>query len=291
MGDEGIRLGKKGLGVGGPTGGGEDVATDRVVRGGGISRMSVERGRSVARILANLVSAGGLSSITITSLAGCWVEFWDPLDLGRWGWGGVTGMRSSAEFSWLGSWSEHKEGVSSVEPGPPVNGLGLAARRVVVDGKGTEVATVRVGGRWCTPSGGGWVRTSDGSSSRGIDEKSKEALEVVSRRFSLEATERVGLVKTQATGSANIRDGPEPESSVLCRLFPVSAPPTLNLRLSVEVFVSRSGGTISVSILWIDARLPVLRNLTDFISLRKAAILSPPRLTVGCPVRLVLVGA
>jgi len=64
-----MRLGKMSFGVGGLAGG-EDVATDNAV-GGGISRMSVERCRSVARMLANLVNAGGLSSIVITSLAGC----------------------------------------------------------------------------------------------------------------------------------------------------------------------------------------------------------------------------
>jgi len=102
MGDEGTRLGKKSFGVGGLVGG-EDVVADTAVRGGGISGVFVERCCSVARKFASLVSAGGLSSITITSLAGCWVELCDPLDLGLWGWGGVTGKRSSAEFSWLGS--------------------------------------------------------------------------------------------------------------------------------------------------------------------------------------------
>ena len=83
MGDEGIRLGKKSFGVGGLIGGGEDVATDTAVKGGGISEVSVERCCSVARMFASLVNAGGLSSITITSLEGCLVEFCDPLDLGR----------------------------------------------------------------------------------------------------------------------------------------------------------------------------------------------------------------
>ena len=115
--------------------GGEDVVTDTAVRGGGISGVFVERCCSVARMSASLVNAGGLSSITITSLAGCWVELCDPLDLGRWGWGGVTGKRSSAEFSWLGSGSEHKEGVLSMEPGPRVNGFGFAAGWIVADGR------------------------------------------------------------------------------------------------------------------------------------------------------------
>ena len=85
MGDEGTRLGRKSFGVGGPIGGGEDVVTDTAVGGGGILEMFVERCCSVTRIFASLVNAGGLSSITITSLAGCWDELCDPLDLGLWG--------------------------------------------------------------------------------------------------------------------------------------------------------------------------------------------------------------
>lgn len=71
MGDEGIRLEKKSFGVRDLAGGGEDVATDGMVRGGGISEISLEFCCAVARMFANLVNAGGLSSITITSLAGC----------------------------------------------------------------------------------------------------------------------------------------------------------------------------------------------------------------------------
>ena len=70
MGDEGIRLGKMWFGVGCLTGGGEDIAIDSAI-GGGISETSVERRRSVARLFANLVNAGGLSLITATSLARC----------------------------------------------------------------------------------------------------------------------------------------------------------------------------------------------------------------------------
>ena len=286
MGDEGIRLGKKSFGVGGLTGG-EDVVIDSAVRGGGISETSVECCRSVVRMFASLVNAGGLSSIMITSLTGCRVEFCNPPDLGRWG--GVTGKRSSVEFSWLGSWSEHKEGVSSVEPEPRVGGLGFAIGRIA-DGRGVGVTTERVEGGGCTLEGA-WTRLSGGWSLRGIDEKSKEALEVVSRRSGLGTTKRTKSVKIWAIGSTNVRDGPELESPVFCRLLIASAPPTLSLRLSVVVFAPRSGGSTSVPVLWIDARLPVFRNLTDFISLRKAAILSPPRLTVGCPVRLGLEGA
>lgn len=140
MGDEGTRLGKMSFGVGGLTGGEEDFA-DNAIRGGGISETSVGRCRSMARMFANLVNAGGLSSIAIISLAGCWFEFRDPLDLIRWAWGGVTGKRSSVEFSWLGSWSEHKEGVSSVEVEPRPNGVGFPAGRVAVDGRGAEEVT------------------------------------------------------------------------------------------------------------------------------------------------------
>ena len=102
----------------------------------------------------------------------------------------MTGKRSSAEFSWLGSWSEHKEGVSSVEPETRVNGLDFAAGWAVVGGKGA--ATEQVGGGGCTSSRGGWVRVGGGRSSRGIDAKSKEVLEVVSRRPNLGGTSEPG---------------------------------------------------------------------------------------------------
>jgi len=121
-------------------------------------------------------------------------------------------------------------------------------------------------GRGRTSSGGGLVRVGSGRSSRGIDEKSKEALEVVSRRFSIEVTTQTGSTKTQTMGSIDIRGGAKLESSVLCRLFPASIPPALNLRLSVLAFVSCPGGFTSVPALRIDARLPVFRNFADFIS-------------------------
>ena len=133
MGDEGIRLGKMSFGVGGLTGGGEDLATSSGGRGGGISKTSVECCRCAARMFANLVNAGGLPSTTVVSLGGC--RFDSPLNFDRRTWGGVMGKRSSAEFPWLGSWSEHKEGVSSVEPGPRVNGLGFTAGCMAVDGR------------------------------------------------------------------------------------------------------------------------------------------------------------
>jgi len=128
-----------------------------------------------------------------------------------------------------------------MEPGPRVNGLGPTAGRIVVDGRRAGVATGR--------AGGGRTRAGDGRSSQGIDGKSKEVLEVVSRRFDLEATERAESARIRAIGPANIRDDPEPELSVLCRLFLSSTPPALNLRLSVVVFVSRSGGSTSVPVL------------------------------------------
>lgn len=81
MGDEGIRLGKICFGVGALAGGDEDIAIDTAI--GSISEMSVGRCRSVARMCANLVRAGGLSSSTITSLMGWSVVSWDPFGLGR----------------------------------------------------------------------------------------------------------------------------------------------------------------------------------------------------------------
>lgn len=113
---------------------------------------------------------------------------------------------------------------------------------------------------------------------------------MVNRRLNLEATERIKLARIPAVGSMNVRSTAE-LLPVLWRLFLTSTPPALSLRLSAAVFVSRAESLTSVPVLRIDAMLPVFRNLTDFISSRKAAILSPPRLTVGCPVRLVLEGA
>ena len=81
MGDEGTRLGKMSFGVGGLTGGDEDLATNSGGRGGGVSETSVECCRAAARMFANLVSAGGLSSIVIVSLGGCRFKSCDPLDL------------------------------------------------------------------------------------------------------------------------------------------------------------------------------------------------------------------
>lgn len=89
-------------------------------------------------------------------------------------------------------------------------------------------------------------------------------------------------------GSTDIQGTPKVGSYVLCRLFLASAPAALSLRLSVALVASCSA---SAPTLRIDARLPVFRNLTDFISFKKAAILSPPKFTVGCPVRLVVDGA
>lgn len=62
-----MRLGKMFFGAEALTGGGEDVAIESAI-GGGISRTSVERCRSMARLFANLANAGGLSPITIASL-------------------------------------------------------------------------------------------------------------------------------------------------------------------------------------------------------------------------------
>lgn len=121
-----------------------------------------------------------------------------------------------------------------------------------------------------------------------MDDKSKEVLDVVSRRCSVEATKHFKSTQIQTAGLINILDAPRPASPVLCRLFIASAPLALRLRLSTAAVVSRSGGSTSVPVLRIGTKLPVFRNLTDFISLRKAAIFSPPSLTVGCPVRLVL---
>lgn len=64
-----MRLGKMGLGVGVLTGGGEDAVIDNAI-GGGISGTSAERCRSMARLFANLVNAGGLLLIKISSLGG-----------------------------------------------------------------------------------------------------------------------------------------------------------------------------------------------------------------------------
>lgn len=91
------------------------------------------------------------------------------------------------EFSWLGSWSEHKEGVSSVEPEPRVNGLTFVVGLILVGGR-AEGPTEWVGGKSCAPSKGGPAWMSGGGSTCGIDEKSKEVFEVVNRRFGLEVT-------------------------------------------------------------------------------------------------------
>lgn len=72
------------------------------------------------------------------------------------------GKRSSTEVSWLGSWSEHKEGVSSVEPEPRVSGFGFAVGWIADGRRAAVVGIERAGGGGCASSGGGWARAGGG---------------------------------------------------------------------------------------------------------------------------------
>ena len=65
-----MRLGKVCFGVGALTGGGEEVVIESEIERG-IPEGSVERCRSMARLFANLVNAGGLLLIAIASPVGC----------------------------------------------------------------------------------------------------------------------------------------------------------------------------------------------------------------------------